>query len=215
MNRPDRRPQEFRNRDPYEHRAYHDDRDMRSRDRDGAYDDRGMNAPLPPLASAGGMAPAYWPYGVAGDRYADARGGPRYRGDPAYRGGYGGPQDRDHGRGFMDKAVDEVQSWFGDDAAEQRREQDHRGKGPKGYRRSDERIAEDVNDRLTEDDAVDATEVEVTVREREVTLDGTVDSRMAKRRAEDCADAVSGVEHVQNNLRVSRPAGPSEERALR
>ena len=50
------------------------------------------------------------------------------------------------------------------------------------------------------------TDIEVTVRDREVTLDGTVDSRMAKRRAEDCADAVSGVEHVQNNLRVSRAA---------
>jgi osmotically-inducible protein OsmY len=39
-----------------------------------------------------------------------------------------------------------------------------------------------------------------------VTLSGTVTSRMAKRRAEDLADSVSGVEHVQNNLRVIKPS---------
>jgi hypothetical protein len=35
-------------------------------------------------------------------------------------------------------------------------------------------------------------------------LSGTVDSRDAKRRAEDCAEAVSGVRHVQNNLRIQQ-----------
>jgi len=34
----------------------------------------------------------------------------------------------------------------------------------------------------------------------EVMLTSIVDSREAKRRAEDCAESVSGVEHVQNNL---------------
>lgn len=112
-----------------------------------------------------------------------------------------GRQDR-HERGFMDKAGDEIASWFGDDAAEARREADHRGRGPKGYARSDARIEEDVNDRLTDHPGVDASEIEVTVKDREVTLNGTVDSRRAKRMAEDCCDHVSGVTHVQNNLRV-------------
>ena len=35
-----------------------------------------------------------------------------------------------------------------------------------------------------------------------MTLTGQVNSREEKRRAEDIADAVSGVKHVQNNLRV-------------
>ncbi len=35
-----------------------------------------------------------------------------------------------------------------------------------------------------------------------MTLDGTVDSRSAKRHAEDLAESCSGVKHVQNNLRV-------------
>ena len=33
-------------------------------------------------------------------------------------------------RGFFERAGDEVASWFGDDDAARRREQDHRGRGP-------------------------------------------------------------------------------------
>ncbi len=55
------------------------------------------------------------------------------------------------------RAGDEVASWFGDEDAARRREQDHRGKGPAGYTRSDERIREDANDTLTEDWRVDAS----------------------------------------------------------
>ncbi|WP_414712976.1 BON domain-containing protein [Sphingopyxis sp.] len=109
----------------------------------------------------------------------------------------------DEDRGFFDRAGDEVMSWFGDCDARRRREQDHRGRGPKNYARSDERIREDVNDRLTEDVWIDASEIEVAVEAGEVTLSGTVEDRRAKRRAEDCADAVSGVKHVQNNLRYT------------
>ena len=111
--------------------------------------------------------------------------------------------DYDRDRGFFDRAGDEIASWFGDEDAARRRQQDHRGSGPSGYTRSDERILEDVCDRLTQDWEVDARNVQVTVNGGEVTLDGTVDNRGAKRRAEDIVDDVSGVGHVQNNLRVS------------
>jgi osmotically-inducible protein OsmY len=80
----------------------------------------------------------------------------------------------------------------------------HRGRGPRGYTRSDERIREDVCDRLTDDPAVDASEMEITVSNSEVTLNGTVSSREQRRRAEDCAEQVSGVTHVQNNVRVRK-----------
>lgn len=86
----------------------------------------------------------------------------------------------------------------------QRRRQSHRGKGPRNYQRSDERVQEDVNDRLSDAHWLDASDIEVSVAEREVTLDGFVGSLEAKRRAEDCAEAVSAVAHVQNNLRVQR-----------
>ncbi|MBC7767722.1 MAG: BON domain-containing protein [Phycisphaerales bacterium] len=78
----------------------------------------------------------------------------------------------------------------------------HRGRGPKNYTRSDDRIRDDINDRLTDDHDIDAGEIEVKVTSCEVVLSGTVDSREAKRRAEDIVEAVSGVKHVQNNLRV-------------
>jgi hypothetical protein len=84
---------------------------------------------------------------------------------------------------------------------------DHRGRGPRGYRRSDERILEDVSDRLTEDPRVDASEIQVQVQGGEVTLTGTVDSREARRRAEDVAEGASGVTYVMNNLRVRQPGG--------
>lgn len=105
-------------------------------------------------------------------------------------------------RGFLQRAGDEVASWFGDESASRRREQDHRGRGPSNYTRSDERIREDANDHLTHDWGVDATNITVSVSNGELTLDGTVDSRQAKRRAEDAVEHISGVKHVQNNLRV-------------
>ncbi|MEZ2223460.1 BON domain-containing protein [Rhizobium sp. RCC_161_2] len=106
-------------------------------------------------------------------------------------------------RDFMDRAGDEVASWFGDDQAAHRREMDKfRGKGPKGYKRTDERILEDVNDRLTDAPFLDASDIEVSVTGGEVTLGGFVFSRQDKRRAEDIVDDVFGVSHVQNNLRV-------------
>ena len=114
--------------------------------------------------------------------------------------------DRGEDRGWWDRASDAVASWFGDEDAERRRRMDqqreHRGRGPKNYRRSDERIKEDVNDRLSDDYYVDASEVEVLVSNTEVTLTGTVNSRADKRRAEDIAESVSGVTNVENRLRV-------------
>ena len=83
----------------------------------------------------------------------------------------------------------------------------HVGKGPSGYTRSDERIREDVCDRLTDDPYVDATHIDVTVQGGEVTLGGSVDRREDKRRAEDIAERVSGVREVNNRLRVGIAQG--------
>jgi osmotically-inducible protein OsmY len=110
-------------------------------------------------------------------------------------------------RSWWDRTSDEVSSWFGDRDAERRRDMDaaqggHRGRGPKGYARSDDRIREDVNDKLTDDAWLDASMIEVRVESGEVTLSGAVENRSDKRRAEDIAERVSGVTHVQNNLRL-------------
>jgi osmotically-inducible protein OsmY len=79
----------------------------------------------------------------------------------------------------------------------------HKGKGPKGYTRSDDRIKEDINDRLSDDVFVDASSIDVTVEKGEVTLTGTVSTRSEKRRSEDIAEQVSGVKNVENRLRLA------------
>jgi osmotically-inducible protein OsmY len=78
----------------------------------------------------------------------------------------------------------------------------HRGKGPKGYHRSDERIKEEVNQSLSDDPQLDASSIEVSVHGGDVLLVGTVSTREDKRRAEDCIDDISGVNNVENRIKV-------------
>ena len=211
------------------------------------------------------------------ERYED-----QYRRDRGYR-----PGDR----GFIDRAGDEVRSWFGDDDAERRRQLDERnqyrgdsvrdrgygpgdrpsgaygdrpygsyadrafygtyddrsgwtrdrvdpgyrpdgwrgmnypssptygnrdmpfrsdersgpnfaGRGPRGYQRSDSRITEDVCDCLCDSPDIDARNIDVSVSNGEVTLNGSVSDRDQKRRAEDLIEHISGVRDVHNNLRT-------------
>jgi hypothetical protein len=76
--------------------------------------------------------------------------------------------------------------------------------GPSGYKRSDERISDDAHERLTDDTWLDASNIGVSVSGGEITLSGTVESREAKHRAEHLVEDLTGVTHVQNNLRVAR-----------
>ncbi len=76
------------------------------------------------------------------------------------------------------------------------------GRGPRGWRRSDERLREDVCERLEQDHVVDATDVDVQVAEGVVTLSGTVADREMKRAAEDVAQACRGVRDVDNRIKV-------------
>lgn len=80
----------------------------------------------------------------------------------------------------------------------------HSGRGPKGYKRSDERVLEDVSERLMQHGDIDASDIEVTVENGEVTLTGTVDSRWTKRHAAEIIDDMSGVHDVHNQLRVRK-----------
>ncbi|WP_101340730.1 BON domain-containing protein [Cereibacter azotoformans] len=183
--------------------------DPRDRDqRRGGYgaSDRDHDRGYDPYSERGSQDERSWGYGPQMGREWDGRGR-----SSSERTGRGGPRFHDSAgeRGFMERAADEVMSWVGDEDASHRREADHRGKGPRGYQRSDERIHGDVNDRLSDDPRVDASDIEVSVASGEVTLSGHVSSKIEKRRAEDCADSVSGVRHVQNNLRVRDAMGGS------
>lgn len=78
----------------------------------------------------------------------------------------------------------------------------HRGKGPKNYTRSSHRIKDDAAERLMEDSLVDASNIEIHVKDNGLVLSGTVNSLFEKHRAEELVENVSGIKEVQNNLRV-------------
>ena len=89
----------------------------------------------------------------------------------------------------------------------------HYGKGPKGYKRSDARILEEVCEAIAEQGYVDASNVEVKLNDGVVTLIGTVGHRQDKKMIEHLADNVRGVHEVRNEIRIPRPeANLSDER---
>ncbi|MEN0059300.1 MAG: BON domain-containing protein, partial [Bdellovibrio sp.] len=81
--------------------------------------------------------------------------------------------------------------------------------GPRSFTRSDDRVKEDVCERLTRHSAIDAADIEVEVKEGEVTLSGSVPERRMKHLAEDCCEHCYGVKEVTNNIRVKKEASPS------
>ncbi|HEY4133151.1 MAG TPA: BON domain-containing protein [Gemmatimonadaceae bacterium] len=76
------------------------------------------------------------------------------------------------------------------------------GRGPKGYRRSDERIREEISDRLMTHPDIDASDIEIHVADGIVTLAGTVEDRHEKRLAEYITEDALGVNDVENRLKV-------------
>lgn len=78
------------------------------------------------------------------------------------------------------------------------------GKGPKGYKRSDERIQEEVHEALTWNRDIDASDIEVEVKEGEVSLTGNVADRRMKRLAEELIEDISGVKDVSNQLKIKK-----------
>ena len=123
-------------------------------------------------------------YGESG-RFGEQRGS-----EESHRQRFGSESDFGRERG----------SWMGGHGERERGQ--FAGRGPKNYRRSDQRIQEEVCDRLTSDPQVDASEIQVTVKDGEITLEGTVNERRMKRLAEDCAESVAGANQVHNRLRV-------------
>jgi osmotically-inducible protein OsmY len=95
--------------------------------------------------------------------------------------------------------------WRGRQAWNEESSGPYAGRGPKGYRRTDERIHEDVCERLTEHPSIDASDIEVNVNEGDVTLTGRVESRAVKHLTEVMVETVSGVKEIHNQLRVAPP----------
>lgn len=80
----------------------------------------------------------------------------------------------------------------------------YQGKGPKGFIRSDEKIREDVCEALYRSSEVDASGIDVDVRDACVYLNGEIENRQMKRMAEEAVENVPGVEDVFNQLTFKR-----------
>lgn len=80
------------------------------------------------------------------------------------------------------------------------------GRGPRNYRRSDERVSEDIHERLTAHPEIDATDVEIEVQGGVVTVTGAVEDRWTRHRVEDVIDEILGVREIDNRLRIDRGA---------
>ena len=112
-----------------------------------------------------------------------------------FTGGYGGA--------FGDRyaeASDRIDNRYDSDA----NRPSFAGLGPRNYRRSDQRIEEDVNDALMRHHDLDASDIEVRVQNGEVTLSGEVEDRRMKRLAEDITERVMGVRDVHNEIKARR-----------
>ena len=118
------------------------------------------------------------------------------RGD--YGQGYGGGS---YGSGYGD------QNRYGQTM---RSDRERIGRPPRNYKRSDERIREDICEAIVRANDIDAGEVDIQVVSSEVTLSGIVDDRDDKRRIQDLAQDVPGVSEVNNHLRTRQGSGLKE-----
>jgi osmotically-inducible protein OsmY len=103
---------------------------------------------------------------------------------------------------YYNKAYDRGNRNYG--GAQLDHEGSHVGKGPRGYKRSDGSILEDVCRTLQLSPDVDASDIEVSVKEGIVYLNGNVQDRGSKRMAELEIENISGVTDVQNLLGFRR-----------
>ncbi|WP_332309598.1 BON domain-containing protein [Burkholderia ubonensis] len=88
-------------------------------------------------------------------------------------------------------------------------------RGPKGYTRSDERIREDVCERLARALGIDVSDVSVKVQDGRVELDGTVPARWMRHGIEDIADSCLYVRDVENHVKVRRVEDDTRPQVLR
>lgn len=117
-------------------------------------------------------------------------------------GGFGGNLEGDWGRGSPEGSSSPLYSSYSRTGAGSVGRRSH-GRGPKNYQRSDERIREDVCDRLSSTD-IDCSDIEIRVEQGEVMLIGTIDSGEARREVERVAEQIAGVRDVTNQIRMKR-----------
>lgn len=156
-------------------------------------EDRALRSPDQEFETSGNYRQPSEPYGNFSPRYG--RSNTDYASASYDRSRFAGNYGPSYGSGFNENRYGWTTETRGGYA----------GRGPKGYVRTDERIREDVCDRLSWNDEVDATDIVVRVDNGEVTLEGSVETRHMKRLAADLAEDVPGVTDVHNTVRVKKP----------
>lgn len=74
-----------------------------------------------------------------------------------------------------------------------------------GYDSSDDRINREISDHLAEHSYIDTTAVATTVKDGEVTLEGSVPDADQKNYVEEVVAKIEGVKAVHNHLKVMKP----------
>jgi osmotically-inducible protein OsmY len=173
----------------FKDRDFHD-RDMQERDRERLSHRYGSDLWNSPGTGAG-YATGAWPSQAYGGWSTETGtyGRPYFGGMPDMGRSYGSDYMRTESLGWPREG-----------------EGPHSGRGPRSWRRSDQRIEDDVYERLSRHGYIDASEINIEVKDCEVTLKGRVTSKEEKRLAEDVAEGVFGVEDVHNDLKVEERA---------
>jgi osmotically-inducible protein OsmY len=192
------------------------------------YGMEGVREPKYGGSQRGDESGAGWPQGQAYERgrysreqsdYPEQRYG---SGTMAGGSGYGGPDSRpEHGYGAGGSGMrgGYAGAGYGQSPMGEYTSYGNRGnrnpdnRGPKGYSRSDDRIKDEVCECFMRAQSFDPGEIEVEVKNGEVTLSGEVDDREDKFNAERTAHSVMGVKDVNNNLRCGSRTGSSSERS--
>jgi hypothetical protein len=154
-------------------------------------------------------------FGMRGQGQYDQDFGPMGRGygmSQGYGQNIGLGQGFGSDRGFgMSQGYGLSQGGYGQNISQQDLSREQlRNRGPKGFQRSDERLKDEICERLVQNVNADLSEVEVKVQNGDVTLMGSVQDKHLKRVLEDIAESVLGVKDVNNQLRISRTMGTSQ-----
>lgn len=132
----------------------------------------------------------------------------RYDMDPGFSYEFGTRWDFDRDAGYGDRRPNQPYRGSGQERYRQNQAEDwqipgpYTGMGPRGYRRSDERIQDQICEIFTRHGKIDARGVEINVQDGNVTLTGEVNRKLEKYLAEEIASSVSGVNEVENHLKV-------------
>lgn len=114
------------------------------------------------------------------------------------------PRQEFFGEANLDKSYNEYPQYGHNFDRRKLRHSDFTGIGPRGYKRSDERIEEELCELLARDHYIDASDIVVNVENGIVKLSGSVRQREDRVEAEMLAEAVIGVEDIQNDISVRK-----------